>query len=129
MRPRRIPAQRRTAPSGRQLFAALALLVFAVQNYVLQTHVHPPAGLAAVSMGGPRAPASWRKPAKGNLFDDPATCPLCQVLALVGHYTTPGAVLLLTPFAGIVAKLICHREDQPIGRGRPGFYGRAPPRT
>lgn len=125
----RITVKRTTAPSARQLFAALALLVFAVQNYVLQTHVHPPAGFASLTMGGTRAPLSWRKAAKANPLDDPATCPLCQDLALAGHYTTPGTILLLSPFADVVAKLICRSEDRPIGRGRPGFYGRAPPRA
>ena len=129
MRHRRVTAKRTTAPNARQLFAALALLVFAVQNYVLQTHVHPPAELASLSMGGTRVALSWRKPAKANPLDDPATCPLCQDLALAGHYTTPGAIVLLAPFAGLIAKLICHSEDRPIGRGRPGFYGRAPPRV
>ena len=129
MRHRRVTAKRTTAPNARQLFAALALLVFTVQNYVLQTHVHPPAGLASVSMGETRAPASWRKPAKANPFDDPATCPLCQDLALAGHYTAPGAILLLAPLFSTVAKLICHIEDRKISRGRPAFYGRAPPRV
>jgi hypothetical protein len=129
MRGLRIIAQGRTAPRARQLFAALALLIFTVQNYVLQTHVHPPAAMTAAAMGGTRTPASWRKPAKANPLDDPATCPLCQVLALAGHYTTPGAILLLAPFVDLVAKLICRNEDRRPSRGRPAFYGRAPPRA
>ena len=129
MRGLRIIAQRRTAPGARQLFTALALLIFTVQSYVLQTHVHPPAAMTSAAMGGTRAPASWRKPAKANPLDDPATCPLCQDLALAGRYTTPGAILFLAPFADVVAKLICHSEDRPVSRLRPGFYGRAPPRA
>ena len=129
MRGLRIIAQRRTAPGARQLFTALALLIFTVQSYVLQTHVHPPAAMTSAAMGGTRAPASWRKPAKANPLDDPATCPLCQDLALVGHYTTPGAILLLAPFTDLVAKLICRNEGRLPSRGRPAFYGRAPPRA
>ena len=78
-------------------FALIALLAFAGQSVVTQSHVHFDAdtGLtASVPLQIHGQPAHRRAPP-----DDPAHCPLCRNLAQAGHYLTPAAIVLVAPIA------------------------------
>lgn len=116
-------------PRARQFVAALALLFFCLPNYVLATHVHLDGIAASHANPAAHSPASWQKSAKPGPFDDPATCPFCQDMALVGHYTTPIAPLLLAPLALLIAKALQPTATAHVERPHHGWYGRAPPRA
>lgn len=108
--------------SWRRLVAALTLALFAVQTFAIETHVHlaTAAGIATTQAQAPN-----HRPA--NPFDNPATCPLCQDLALTGHFTSPGSVVLVQPdFTRVSARLPIFSPAR-VSPPRPGWYGRAPP--
>ncbi len=106
--------QRRPASSGgwRLLVAGLALIAFALQSYLTQTHIHlaPPAisaehsgaGLLA-NASGPTLKIHQRTAPKGKApgDDNPAKCPLCQAVGYAGHFVTPVAAAFLLPTAAI----------------------------
>lgn len=76
--------------------ASLVLILFAIQSYVTQTHIH---FLNASTLQSVSGGVAIKAPAHGRLppADNPATCPICQDMALAGHYTAPGAILLTLP--------------------------------
>ncbi len=127
--PRTFPSLTAKAPrlDGRRLIAALALVFFAFTNFAIQTHVHllsafrPDA--AAASMRFERPPP----PQNANPFDDPATCPLCQDIALAGHYTTPSAIALVLP--ALIALAVTAAVAMPdfVAAISHIWHGRAPP--
>lgn len=113
-----------------QVIASLALVFFAFQSYLTQTHIHllwhgAPDAYAQNLTGQNAKPASDRNQLPPA--DNSANCPICQDMLLAGHFTTPGAVALILPpqIAAVAA----------IAIGRPAFvatashnwHGRAPP--
>ncbi|MBU6442668.1 MAG: hypothetical protein KGR48_02060 [Alphaproteobacteria bacterium] len=80
----------------RQTLASLVLVLFALQSYVTQTHIH---FLSLVSGRAQAANVGANAQNHGKLppADNPTTCPICQDMALAGHYTAPGAILLTLP--------------------------------
>jgi hypothetical protein len=115
-------------PSGLQRLAvALAIFVFALQSYVIGSHVHPlPAShtgsLSALPHAAPRTPAH---PSKG---DDPANCPICQDLLLYGSYVLPAVVVL--PLPDVVAAVEAARQPRvaALAAASHSWQSRAPPR-
>jgi hypothetical protein len=78
-----------------------ALLIFALQNYVVQTHIHFEPGefgaiVAAKTTTLSKVPSPLKSPA-----DDPATCPICQEMALAGHYISPAPIAVFQSFAAV----------------------------
>jgi hypothetical protein len=89
-------AKRSTGRLPRLAVTLFALLAFALQSYVTQTHIHKPAGpgfaaiAAALTIG---APIKDRKaPAKQD-----QNCPLCQAVAHSGAFVSPSAAPTLLP--------------------------------
>lgn len=124
----------RFARGWRQVLASLVLVLFALQSYVTQTHVHlypTGQGTAAGHMFGVQAFGFRRIPAPGKIdpFDNPATCPICQDLALAGHFTTPGSILLALP--PLVAMPVAVRLEVPrfVAAVSHIWLGRAPPQN
>lgn len=131
---------KRTAISGRrrharphswqQGFAALALILFAFQNYVTQTHIHllwqgsPDAFVQAIGGQVQQTPA----PGKKSPADNPANCPICQDVLLAGHFTTPTAIPPLPPalFATVIEPV--RFLTIAIVAASHDWHGRAPPR-
>lgn len=111
--------------------ASLALIIFAFQSYVTQTHVHllwhgaPNAAIQA-SNGQTqlhRTPAPNQK----NPFDDPATCPICQDMALVGHFTMPAIIPVPPPAFLAIASETFLALPVIVPRPSHDWHGRAPP--
>lgn len=77
--------QRMTAekPLFARLTMLLLALVFAVQSFAVQTHIHGVPALAHVSHVSTPA-----RPAPQDPFD-PANCPLCQEMLHAGVYVVP----------------------------------------
>ena len=125
--------RRRTSRRGwNQAFAALALFLFAFQNYVTQTHIHllwqgAPAAFVQAIGGG--AQLQKQAPANQSPADNPANCPICQDLLLVGHFTSPAAITLFLP--ALVALPVATILATPVfvAATSHDWQGRAPPRA
>lgn len=79
------PGQRTTAekPLFARLTMLLLALVFAVQSFAVQTHIHGQPALAHVThVSTPAGPAPQDP-------YDPANCPLCQEMLHAGVYVVP----------------------------------------
>jgi hypothetical protein len=114
----------------RRAIAALALAVFTIANFVTQTHVHllgvPEGGKIAAAVNGFRFEQPLA-PGKSNPFDDPATCPLCQDIALAGHFTTPAALPVLPPAPVALPVAIFIAMPAFVATVSHSWRGRAPP--
>jgi hypothetical protein len=118
----------------RSIVLALALLAFALQSFITQTHVHFAStqafGLsgdnftpAAKQTGGKTAPS---KKVPSN--DDPANCPLCQAAAHSGQFITPSAISFALPsetIAIVPLAIVVLTASETLSHG---WQGRAPPR-
>jgi hypothetical protein len=100
-----------------------ALLVFAFQGYLVQTHIHglPNAPQRVIHASAPAAP---------NPIDpyDPASCPLCQEILHAGVFVTPALVSLPIQLDWIVF-LASTVIPEPVTAERSlNWQSRAPPR-
>lgn len=119
----------RRARSWRQAIASLALVFFAFQSYLTQTHIHllwqdaPDAYAQAIGAGLGAQPAHGKLPPA----DNPASCPICQDMLLAGHFTTPAAISLLMPAQ--IATMIAIAAATPVfvAAVSHNWRGRAPP--
>lgn len=112
----------RFAASRLVVFAVL--LAFALQSYVVQTHLHvsaPPgvAKIAAMQTSGHR---------KAPLNNSQTDCPFCQATNLAGTFVTPAAALLLLPLAWMQTVQIGPLMREASGPRAQGWRSRAPPR-
>ena len=137
---RTVPVRTKPAnTAGWRLFvASLALIAFAFQSYVTQTHIH----FAAISVASAGQPAGEiphaGKSVGGQLDapknktpsnDDPLKCPLCQAVGYAGHFVAPSAVAPLLPFAAI--SILPLAISIASSRGSPShiWQGRGPPNS
>jgi hypothetical protein len=122
--------------AGWRLFvAALALVAFAFQSYVTQTHIHLASGsaghshtTAAIVFSSAVKGVSGQKSAPKNQTpgnDEPVKCPLCQAVGYAGHFVTPSAAsALLLPATAIsilpllLALVPAHETPSHNWRGR-----------
>ena len=133
VRRQRLGLRHRALPRGwRHAVASLVLVLFAVQNYVTQTHIHflrdaPGAGVQAITAGFAANPI----PSHNRLppADNPATCPICLDLALAGHFTTPGAIALALPPLVALPVAITLAVPAFVAAVSHIWQGRAPPQA
>ncbi len=118
----------------RRVVLALALLTFALQSYITQTHIHfasaPAFGLSGDNFtptlkhtNGKTSPA---KKIPSN--DDPASCPICQAAMHSGQFITPSAIGFALPSEAVAIVplvLVVLTASETISHG---WQGRAPPR-
>lgn len=122
MRPKAKAARyRATTLSGWRLAVLYAaMLAFALQSYVFQTHIHflPQAAVAGTQGGHhDKFPAN----------DDPANCPLCQEILHSGHFITPAAQFLLPPTVAVSTILLVDKALPHVLAPSHSWRGRAPP--
>ena len=89
-------------PFLRRMLGLAVLVIFVLQGYAVQTHVH---GLSSIGTTGVRLPTA------SSIFErvhaqlpgdrDPADCPLCQADILGGSFITP-TVLTVLPILSFV---------------------------
>lgn len=116
----------------RQAIASLALVFFAFQSFVTQTHIHvlwrgAPDAYAHTLPGGVGAqpvPSRDRLPPA----DNPATCPICQDMLLAGHFTAPGTIVLAMPQQIAASIAITAAIPAFVTAISHHWRGRAPPR-
>ncbi len=108
--------------------ASLALVLFALQSYVTQTHIHFLNAAPSTAQSVPGGVAV-KAPAHGKLppADNPATCPICQDMALAGHYTAPGAILLTLPPLVAMPVAVLLEVPRFVATVSHIWLGRAPP--
>ena len=100
-----IAAAHRPHTGLRLAITLLALIAFAFQSYLVQTHIHGlPQSVAAASSNQQVAQASQndKVPAK----PDQTNCPLCQDSLRAGNYLLPPAIAALPPTLVVTAILI-----------------------
>jgi hypothetical protein len=116
--------------SWHQLVASLAIVVFAFQSYVTQTHIHLLSTLATSQVAS--GAAKFQKtpaPAKRVPADDPANCPICQDIALSGHFTTPVTIPVLPPALVAIVAAPAVAAQAVIAVASHSWQGRAPPQN
>jgi hypothetical protein len=106
--------------------ALLAMLTFAVQSYVTQTHIHfdAPVSSDGIAKAAPNAPQG-----KLPFKETPANCPICQEIAMAGHYVTPGAVALVLPSQTVSIVPIDVSVPFIVEAVSHDWHGRAPPKA
>jgi hypothetical protein len=121
------------------LVAAFALIAFAFQSYLTQTHIHllpplsAPSKTAAVSDSGTTkigGDIQRHAPKKAPADDNPLKCPLCQAVSYAGHFLTPSpAASLLQP--ALSFSILPLRVATPSSRESPShnWQGRGPPHS
>jgi hypothetical protein len=118
----------------RRAILALALLTFALQSYITQTHIHFASSQAFGLSGDNFVPTA--KLASGKAAptkqtpsnDDPANCPLCQAAAHSGQFITPFAISFALPsetVAIVPLAIVILTAGEIVSHG---WQGRAPPR-
>lgn len=121
------------------LVSTLALIAFAFQSYITQTHIHLP----SVSVTWSKMAAADRNSAKGNVSaqkhapnnngpanDEPVKCPLCQAVGYAGHFVTPSAAsTLLLPASAISILPLLLALTPPRETPSHGWRGRGPPHS
>jgi hypothetical protein len=118
----------------RRVVLALALLTFALQSYITQTHIHFASSQVFGLSGDNFAPTikltdGKTAPAKKTPSnDDPANCPLCQAAAHSGQFVTPSAIGFALPSEAIAIvplAIVVVTASETISHG---WQSRAPPR-
>jgi hypothetical protein len=114
----------------RQWTAVLAMLVFTLQAQITQSHIHfapvSETGIGALVHALTAAPehAAQKKKSSTN---DPANCPICQVTAHTGQFTTPSAMALLLPTEAAAIVPLILSIAVVIESASHGWQSRAPP--
>ena len=123
-RPRRIRIASAPAKGWRFAVALLALLTFFVQSYVTQTHIHldTASSTAGITTSAPDSPRGTH-PFK----DTPANCPICQEIAMAGHYVTPAALVFALPAQHVSIVPIQIASRFIVEAVSHDWHGRAPP--
>ena len=111
----------------RFLITFIAVLAFAFQSYVTQTHIHgaPETGFASAKIAG--TGANKQNPDKFPANDDPANCPICQEILHTGQFVTPSAVSLLLPSLAVSIITIVVDIGVVAQTASHGWQSRAPP--
>ena len=127
---RTLPRVGGRAPKGdakRLAVTLVALLAFVLQTFVVQTHIHGVAQVAAAPLGVEQSAGHGTQPDKFPPGDDPANCPICQELLHAGSFVTPTAAALLvstvaTTIAIVFVELAAVTQTYPHG-----WSSRGPP--
>jgi hypothetical protein len=110
----------------------LALVAFALQSFVTQTHLHfAHAGDVAAfgpSFGGIGAAKAGQTRAKLPAKNESGHCAFCEEMWLAGAYVTPAAAFLILPQATVSIVEIISAPRVHVQTVSHDWRGRAPPR-
>lgn len=122
----------------RAILLLLTLLIFVLDGYATQTHIHvnPPVSGAYTAVQGSFAASVHTNSAKATRQatrdryppgDDPANCPICQQILHHGSFISPSAIAALPPALAvsiIAVVLDALIVQSPVSHS---WHGRAPP--
>lgn len=113
----------------RQALIFLALIAFAFQGYVVQTHIHFAPGTFAATDGDEHAVSGKTSDHHDKLppNENPANCPICQEMLAYGQFVTPSAQALLPPTIAVSTIAIVETALPFIFAPSHSWRGRAPP--
>lgn len=120
---------RAAALSGwRHVLVYAVLAAFALQTYVVQTHIHFSPAEASQLAGGHGIKADGRDSHdKYPARDDPANCPICQEILHSGQFVTPAAQALLAPALAVSTIFLVAAPLPFVLALSHSWRGRAPP--
>ena len=110
---------------ARLAITLVALLAFALQTLVLQTHIHgaPLVGTAGVTL----AVEKGQSPDKLPPANDPANCPICQELLHAGAFVAPTAATFQVATIATVIDFVFAQIFATTQTYAHGWKSRAPP--
>jgi len=103
-----------------------ALLAFAWQSFVTQTHVHPAPHVHSLTSIDKAEQALHSKTGEPSR-DQPANCPICQEIAHAGLYLLPAQVEFDMPPPAIAWVAVIPPLAAPVRLGSHIWRSRAPP--
>ena len=109
----------------------IAMIAFAFQSYVTQTHMHGAPRVERSLIGVAQSGAAFTKDGTGKLppLDDPATCPICQDMLMVGHFISPAAIAALPPALPVSVVAFETGDSIAIPPVSHDWQGRGPPQA
>jgi hypothetical protein len=118
-----------TLTGWRQALVFAVLVAFALQGYIVQTHIHfsPEAAALLDADTGAHAANGTSHHDKYPPADDPANCPICQEILHSGQFITPSAQFLLPPTFAVSTITLVDRALPHILAPSHSWRGRAPP--
>jgi len=125
----RVGAARRRFAGLRRALTLLALLTFAVQGYLVQTHIHGLPLTVAAMQAGTQAVSAPAQPDKSPLDNDSANCPLCQEFLHAGNFLLPAAIAALPPMLAVFAIVPATAPILAAKSASHLWIGRAPPQA
>jgi hypothetical protein len=117
---------RRTGPA-RRLVVLVAMLAFALQSFVTQTHIHAdPQGIGhTLQIADRQSPSHSKAPVDQSRAD----CPFCQAIVHAGAFVSPSAPLLSLPFVWIQTVVLVFTASTASRAIAHDWQSRAPPRA
>jgi Protein of unknown function (DUF2946) len=115
----------RSSPA-RRFVVFIAAFVFALQSYVVQTHIHDGSrafGGAKIAAG--QSPAQGKTPLDHNSRTE---CPFCQAVVHAGVFVASAPPLLTLPFAMVETVALVFAPRPASGAAAHDWRSRAPPR-
>jgi len=123
-------------PAWRSLLIFLFVVAFVFQNCLTQSHIHRTQSLfdsgASISAskaiaGNVGLPAAPGKQSKYPANDDPANCPMCQALALSGHFLAASGIAIAVPTQISWASVTSHLAASILSAASHSWRSRGPP--
>jgi hypothetical protein len=123
-------------PIWRQVLLFFVCLAFSLQSYTAQTHIHflpvPASSFdkGAVFAGAVKPTKAQERQPLPDKFpgnDDPAKCPLCQVVAHGGQYVWPTSIILSLPDLPAAVVPVAISVLRLVERDSHNWQSRAPP--
>jgi hypothetical protein len=116
---------RRISPA-RRFVVFVAVLAFALQSYITQTHIHD----ASQGLGGIVKIATPQSPAQGKtpLHDGQSDCPFCQAVIHAGAFVASATPLLLLPSTLVETIALVFTARATSNAAAHDWQSRAPPR-
>lgn len=111
--------------AARLALIVFTLFAFALQTFVVQTHIHGSTSAGAV-IG--KSAVQERQPSKLPPGGDPANCPICQELLHAGAYVTPAAATWQPVAIATFIEVVVFEARSIRQIHSHGWNSRAPPR-
>lgn len=116
----------RPASLARRIVVFIALVAFALQSFVTQTHIHHDAQLA----GGILKSIATPLPVHGKApLDGQTDCPFCQAVVHAGAFVVSAVPVLYSPFVWVKTAFLILTAPKSLHATTHNWQSRAPPRA